>query len=73
MREAIFNPFFTTKDKGTGLGLPIAHRIVAECGGFISVDSVEGEGTRFFINLPPVAVPLDRDAAVEEIERTRSA
>ena len=52
-QESIFNPFFTTKDKGTGLGLPIAHRIVAECGGFISVESIENEGARFFINLPP--------------------
>jgi signal transduction histidine kinase len=52
VRDAIFDPFFTTKDRGTGLGLPIAHRIVAECGGFISVDSVEGQGSRFFVNLP---------------------
>jgi signal transduction histidine kinase len=55
MREAIFNPFFTTKDKGTGLGLPIAHRIVAECGGFVTVDSVEGKGSRFLVSLPVVA------------------
>jgi signal transduction histidine kinase len=54
MQEAIFNPFFTTKEKGTGLGLPIAHRIVAESGGFITIDSIVGEGTRFFINLPTV-------------------
>jgi signal transduction histidine kinase len=52
IREAIFNPFFTTKDKGTGLGLPIAHRIIAECGGFIELESVQGEGARFFVNLP---------------------
>lgn len=52
IREAIFNPFFTTKDKGTGLGLPIAHRIVAEAGGFITVESVQGVGSRFLVHLP---------------------
>jgi len=50
--EAIFNPFFTTKEKGTGLGLPIAHRVVAEAGGFITVESKQGMGTRFLIHLP---------------------
>src|SRR5262249_53223108 len=50
--DHIFNPFFTTKDKGTGLGLSIAHQIIAEHGGSMSVDSTEGAGTRFFVNLP---------------------
>jgi len=56
LREAIFNPFFTTKDRGTGLGLPIAHRIVAEAGGFLTVESVEGQGSQFFVHLPPAEV-----------------
>lgn len=51
-REAIFDPFFTTKEKGSGLGLAIAHQIVAEAGGFISVESTEGEGSRFRVHLP---------------------
>ncbi|MDX2168786.1 MAG: ATP-binding protein [Deltaproteobacteria bacterium] len=52
VREAIFDPFFTTKDRGTGLGLSVAHRIVAEFGGFLSVESAEGQGSRFSVNLP---------------------
>jgi signal transduction histidine kinase len=50
--DDIFNPFFTTKDKGTGLGLAIAHQIIAEHGGSIAVDSEEGRGTTFLVNLP---------------------
>ena len=65
LREAIFNPFFTTKDKGTGLGLAIAHRIVAESGGFIVVDSREGAGTRFLINVP-LAEGQSAEADVEQ-------
>ena len=49
--ERIFDPYFTTRDKGTGLGLAIAHRIVAEHGGRIEVESGEGEGTVFRIEL----------------------
>jgi len=48
----IFNPFFTTKDKGVGLGLFIAHNIVQAHNGYIEVDSTEGMGTSFYIYLP---------------------
>ncbi len=50
--DHIFDPFFTTKDKGTGLGLAIAHQIISEHGGLLTVDSTEGQGTSFFIDLP---------------------
>lgn len=50
--DHIFDPFFTTKDKGTGLGLAIAHQIIAEHGGSISVESKEGQGTSFVVDLP---------------------
>ncbi len=50
--EDIFNPFFTTKEGGSGLGLSISHQIVQEHGGHILVESKVGEGTTFFINLP---------------------
>ncbi len=48
----IFNPFFTTKDGGTGLGLPISHRIVTNHGGKLLVESHAGSGTEFRVILP---------------------
>jgi len=50
--EHIFDPFFTSKDEGSGLGLSISHQIVQEHGGYIVVESTVGKGTTFFINLP---------------------
>ncbi len=48
----IFNPFMTTKEDGTGLGLSMALRIVEEHGGKIEVQSVAGEGSTFTVYLP---------------------
>ncbi len=50
----VFEPFFTTRDpgQGTGLGLSISHGIVAEHGGWMTVESVPGEGTTFAVYLP---------------------
>ncbi|PPE73831.1 histidine kinase [Solimonas fluminis] len=54
LRERVFEPFFTTKDpgRGTGLGLPLAYRIVSDHGGSIGVDSREGAGSTFTVRLP---------------------
>ena len=48
----IFTPYFTTKESGTGLGLPIVERIVTDHGGAIWFDSALGIGTTFYIDLP---------------------
>ncbi len=48
----IFNPFFTTKDYGTGLGLPISHAIVSNHGGKILVYNRVGVGAQFKVVLP---------------------
>src|SRR3990172_9086668 len=48
----IFDPFFTTKQEGTGLGLAIVNKIIEAHNGKIFVESVEGSGTTFSINLP---------------------
>jgi signal transduction histidine kinase len=48
----VFEPYFSTKTTGTGLGLPIARRNVELSGGNIAVDSEKGRGTAVTIRLP---------------------
>ncbi len=54
IRAEIFKPFFTTKPvgEGTGLGLHICHQVIERIHGSMTVESVEGEGTRFLVRLP---------------------
>lgn len=51
-QNSIFNPFFTTKKHGTGLGLPIANRIITNHGGKIRVRTPQGGGAEFTLFLP---------------------
>jgi signal transduction histidine kinase len=74
--EHIFVPFYTTKDKGTGLGLAIANQIVSEHGGFITVESEEGIGSVFKVDIPAsdaIAAGQRPDLVVPNTRQRRAA
>lgn len=50
--ERLFDPFYTTKDHGTGLGLALSNRIIEEHGGFLRAESEPGAGACFWVMLP---------------------
>ena len=56
-RQQSFKPFFSTKPRGTGVGLPVVQQVVAEHGGTIRCDSSPGDGTTFTIELPCAEEP----------------
>ena len=58
----LFDPFFTTRPKGTGLGLTIVQRVVQEHHGRISVSSVPGQGSTFTIELPLIVPESKKEA-----------
>ncbi|MCX7025570.1 MAG: ATP-binding protein [Spirochaetes bacterium] len=66
----IFEPYFTTKDNGTGLGLTLAFKIVKEHDGEISVTTKEGKGSAFTISLP---VPQKETRLIEYSGRSDAA
>ncbi len=57
----LFDPFFTTRPKGTGLGLTIVHRVIHEHNGRIRVSSVPGEGSTFTVELPMLASEISKE------------
>jgi len=52
LHEKVFEPFFTTREEGTGLGMSIAQRIVNEHKGWIDIAETEGGGTTVIVTLP---------------------
>jgi len=63
----LFQPFFTTKSHGTGLGLHTVHNIVSSRGGSIKVQSAPGKGTRMVVRLPAID-SADAVAAIYETQ-----
>lgn len=63
--EKVFDPFFSTKPSGTGLGLAMVHRILDAHGGSVAIDSTPGAGTTVVLRLPapPTSPPAGEDAA----------
>ncbi|MEK7398955.1 MAG: ATP-binding protein [Candidatus Poribacteria bacterium] len=53
VKEKIFQPYFTTKESGTGLGMAVVHRVITDHKGTIEVESRENVGTKFTISFPP--------------------
>ncbi len=67
--DQIFEPFFSTKgDEGTGLGLAVVLGIVEQHGGWVRVESKEGQGTRFYIGLPAIPEAAGRRNGGDRLE-----
>lgn len=64
--SSIFDPYFTTKEKGSGIGLATTYSIIRNHGGLIDVESEVGKGSTFFIYLPGIGGE-EEDAAVPEV------
>ncbi len=63
----LFIPFYTTKQRGTGLGLPISQRIITGHGGVIEVRSTPGSGSTFSVFLPALGPSLPDRAAPDSV------
>jgi two-component system cell cycle sensor histidine kinase/response regulator CckA len=72
VRKHIFEPLFTTKKNGTGLGLAVAHQVVTRHGGDISVESTMGCGTTFHILLPLTTEKVEVTSETREQAATDS-
>ena len=57
VKARVFEPYVTTKAKGTGLGLPIVKKIVEEHSGMIQIENIQPRGARVSITLPASSLP----------------
>jgi PAS domain S-box-containing protein len=69
--EHIFEPLFTTKKTGTGLGLPVARQVIARHGGEMFVESEVGRGTAFHLFIPLAEQERPADTAADTARRRR--
>ena len=72
IRERIFEPYFTTKETGSGLGLATVYAIVGQHEGHVDVESYPGQGTTFSITLPVAATaPIEETTSTGPLPRGR--
>ncbi len=67
--EQVFNPFFSTKDKGSGLGLAMTKKILDEAGGSVELESEQGKGTTVRLVLPPKMAADETDVSAQAAPR----
>jgi nitrogen-specific signal transduction histidine kinase len=72
LREKIFYPFFTTKQRGSGIGLAAAQKIVTSHGGIIEIDDGPELGATFRVRIPLAGVVVD-DAARQRVRAGTAA
>ncbi|MGE4299442.1 MAG: nitrogen regulation protein NR(II) [Desulfovibrionaceae bacterium] len=61
LMDKVFNPFFSTKDQGAGLGLAMTRKIITDMGGDVTLDSTQDKGTTVTVTLLPVLAVPDKD------------
>jgi len=72
MIDSIFDPYFTTKQQGNGLGLALSYSIINKHGGYITVDSTQDEGTTFTMFLPVSSEEISSSSTVADASNKKA-